>query len=171
MEGEWFSDHCADNVHNCDEYTYNGTECVPTVDCGTGGGALCAAHSVCGACCSGCNCVNLTIIDRKVSTKTKKENTINLKLKNENYLDIITVELYVKNENDLKTCFGKRCDPWEFYFWNGTGWYSPTALVTLNGGEGKILKFKFRASGPTPKGLYKIEIGIRNPGSPGPCPP
>jgi len=115
--------------------------------------------------------VNLTIIDRKVSTKTKKENTINLTLKNENYLDTITVELYVKNEDELNTCFGKRCDPWEFYFWNGTGWYSPTALVTLNGGEGKILKFKFRASGPTPKGLYKIEIGIRNPGSPGPCPP
>ncbi|UCG95048.1 MAG: hypothetical protein JSV92_03315 [archaeon] len=141
----------------------------------------------CIPCCEGCNCVNITLDIVRISTKTMIENTIEIEMTNDDPSKDIPIELYIKNEDDLKTCFGKRCEEWDYLFKNSTNFvFHPNniwpAINYVESGippaGGAIAYFNFTPSGPTPIDLYPIDIGVRNPpGSPyanepdGTCPP
>lgn len=168
--GVWHSDHCQDTVSNCDELTFNITTgiCDPEIDCGFGGGGGCVPQSVCGPCCVGCECIDITLSASYISTKTLVKNLIEIRFSNMDTVSPQPVEVYLPDEyiNKLQTCFGKHCEAWDYSLINDTGEYigEQSIIVTVlpSANQENLANFTFTPSGPTPVDKYEIEIGVRN---------
>ncbi len=127
----------------------------------------------CIQCCDDCNCVNITLDAAYISTKTMVENSIEITLTNDDPTKEIPVELFIENEDDLKTCFSKKCEKWDYYFINSSGFifhpdpshpnYNWPPVNYAKHGESRIAYLKFTPSGPTPSDKYEMSIGVRNP--------